>query len=65
VFALLDKDHKQWVGVFDIEKLLIQHKRSSSQRSLVEDIELLVQMYDRQGQSKRIMKEDFIAKLGP
>lgn len=49
IFKVIDKDGKGWLGVFDVERLLINHKRSSSNRSLVSDIELLIQMYDKQG----------------
>lgn len=64
VFKLIDKDSKGWIGVFDIERLLINHKRSGTSRSLVSDIELIIQMYDRSGQSRRILVDDFMHKLG-
>lgn len=62
LFQLLDSENKGWVSVFDIEKLLINHKRNT--RALTNDIELLIAMYDRSGQSSRILLKDFIQKLG-
>jgi hypothetical protein len=40
LFNLLDYEKKGWVSVFDIEKLLINHKRNT--RPLTGDIELLI-----------------------
>ena len=64
LFGVLDKDSKGWISVYDIEKLLVNNKRSSQSRSLVTDIELIIAMYDRSGQSRRILLEDFTQKLG-
>lgn len=45
--------------MYDLERLLINHKRSSA-RSLTTDIELLIGLYDRTG-SRRITIYDFEA----
>lgn len=46
IFEAIDTDRKGWISIYDIEKLLINHKRCGS-RSLVSDVELLILLYDK------------------
>jgi len=57
IFKAVDTDNKGWISVYDLEKLLINHKRCGS-RSLVSEIELLIAFYDRSG-TKQIRLPDF------
>jgi len=61
LFKLVDRDEKGSISIYDLERLMINHKRSGS-RSLVSDIELLIALYDRTG-SKRIFPLDFLAMI--
>jgi Ca2+-binding EF-hand superfamily protein len=63
LFDVLDRDRKGWVSVYDIEKLVISNRRCNS-ATLVADIELVIAMFDRSGQSRRILLQDFIWKIG-
>ncbi len=56
MFKLIDFENKGWISVYDLERLLINHKRGGS-RSLVSDIELLVALYARE--NKKIKLVDF------
>ena len=51
IFEALDHERKGSVTVYDLEKLVMNQKKGGS-RSIVEDIELLVAMYDRSGYGK-------------
>ena len=61
LFKLVDRDEKGSMSIYDLERLLINHKRSGV-RSLVTDIELLIALYDKTG-SKRITLWDFQAMV--
>lgn len=63
VFTVLDSDVKGSISIFDIEKLIIEHKKSGS-RTLVDDVDLLIQMYDRTSY-QRIVYVDFSSQLLP
>ena len=56
---MVDRDQKGALSIYDLERLLINHKRSGV-RSLTTDIELLIALYDKTG-SKRITLCDFEA----
>ena len=47
----MDHERKGNLTVYDLEKLVMKQKKGGS-RSIVEDIELLVAMYDRSGYGK-------------
>ena len=47
-FETLDIERKGSVTVYDLERLIINQKKGGS-RSIVDDIELLINMYDRTG----------------
>ena len=51
IFDALDTERKGVITVYDLEKLVIQRKKGGS-RSIVEDIELLIAMYDMSGFGK-------------
>lgn len=51
IFEALDSDHKGSLTVYDLEKLVIQQKKGGS-RSIVDEIELLIAMFDRTGYGK-------------
>lgn len=57
MFGTVDKDDKGSISVFDLEKLIINHRRSGS-RSLISDIDLLIALFDKSG-AKRIGVWDF------
>ena len=57
LFRAVDREDKGAISVFDLEKLIINHKRSGS-RSLVSDIDLLIALYDKTG-TKRVGLWDF------
>lgn len=47
VFHLIDREHRGWFGVYDIERLLKTSKLGG--KSLVNDVELVVSVFDRSG----------------
>ena len=51
IYEGLDDERKGTLSVYDLEKLVINQKRGGS-RSIVEEIELLIAMYDRSGYGK-------------
>ena len=57
IFGAIDTDRKGWISIYDLEKLLINHKRCGS-RSLVSDVELLISFYDMSN-CKQIRLHDF------
>lgn len=57
IFELVDNQQKNTISIYDIEKLIIEHKKCGS-RTLMEEVELLMQMYDRGG-ANRINFFDF------
>jgi len=57
IFSAIDTEQKGWISLYDLEKLLINHKRGGS-RSLVSDIELLISFYDK-SKNKQIRLFDF------
>ena len=63
VFSAADQDLKGSLTVYDLEKLIIEQKRGGS-RTLVDEIELLIGMYDRSGY-KKINFVDFQNELVP
>lgn len=63
IFRAVDTEDKGWISVYDLEKLLINHKRCGS-RSLVSDIELLISFYDKSG-NKQIRLYDFSNEIQP
>ena len=63
IYDCLDSDHKGTLTVYDLEKLVMIQKKGGS-RSIVEDIELLIAMYDREGFGK-ISYVDFQNELIP
>uniref|UniRef100_A0A7S3MHN6 EF-hand domain-containing protein n=1 Tax=Favella ehrenbergii TaxID=182087 RepID=A0A7S3MHN6_9SPIT len=63
VFEALDMERKGSITVYDLERLIIEQKRGGS-RSLVDEIELLINMYDRTGFHK-ICYIDFQNELIP
>lgn len=48
IYDVLDAERKGHISVYDLEKLIIEHKKSGS-RTLVDDIELVITMYDMSG----------------
>ena len=63
IFKAVDTEDKGWISLYDLEKLLINHKRGGS-RSLVSDIELLIAFYDKSG-NKQIRLFDFKQEIQP
>ena len=63
IFELVDNQQKNTISIYDIEKLIIEHKKCGS-RTLMEEVELLMQMYDRGG-ANRINFFDFKDQLTP
>jgi Ca2+-binding EF-hand superfamily protein len=63
VFELVDGQGKNALSVYDIEKLIMEYRKCGS-RSLMEDVELLFQMYDKSG-SNKINFFDFKDQLTP
>lgn len=63
IFGAIDTDRKGWISTFDLEKLLINHKRCGS-RSLVSDVELLISFYDMSN-CKQIRLHDFKQQIRP
>ena len=63
MFAALDTEKKGNITIYDLERLIMNQKKSGS-RSLIDDIELLVNMYDRSGYRK-INFADFQKELIP
>jgi Ca2+-binding EF-hand superfamily protein len=61
IYAAIDIEQKGWISIYDLEKLLINHKRGGS-RSLVSDIELLIALYDKT-QNKHIRLNDFVQEI--
>ena len=59
----MDTEKKGCVTVYDLEKLIMEQKKSGS-RSLIGDIELLINLYDRTGYHK-ISLSDFQSELIP
>ena len=57
IFELVDSQQKNTISIYDLEKLIIEHKKCGS-RTLMEEVELLMQMYDRGG-ANRINFFDF------
>ena len=51
IFEALDGENKCSITVYDLEKMIMQMKKSGS-RSLLDDIELLINLYDRTGYRK-------------
>ena len=51
IFDALDVERKETLTVYDLEKLIIGQKKGGS-RTLVEEIELLIAMYDTSGFGK-------------
>jgi Ca2+-binding EF-hand superfamily protein len=63
IFGAIDTDRKGWISIYDLEKLLINHKRCGS-RSLVSDVELLITFYDKSN-CKQIRLYDFKEQIIP
>ena len=63
VFELVDGQGKNALSVYDIEKLIMEYRKCGS-RSLMDDVELLFQMYDKSG-SNKINFFDFKDQLTP
>lgn len=51
IYDALDTERKGALTVYDLEKLVIQQRKGGS-RSIVEEIELLIAMYDMAGYGK-------------
>jgi Ca2+-binding EF-hand superfamily protein len=62
VFALIDRDHKGWVGAYDIERMLCGDSRAG--KSLPKDVELVIGLFDKSGR-KKITLENFNHELTP
>jgi len=56
LFKIVDRDENGSISVYDLERLIIEHKKGGS-RSLVEEIELVIAMYDRTGYHKITFKD--------
>ena len=63
LFEVADVQGKGSVSIYDLERLIIEHKKCGS-RTLIDDIELIMQMYDRNGGHK-ISYSDFQEQLTP
>ena len=63
IFNSLDHNGEGSLSVYDIERIILQQRKGGS-RSIVEDIDLLVAMYDRSGSGK-IQYIDFLNELIP
>ena len=63
LFRVVEDPERHSIGVYDLEKMIIEHKRGGS-RNLVTDIQLLIEMYDRCG-CQRISSADFEHQLVP
>ena len=63
MFEVADSSCTNSLSVYDIEKLLIEHRKCGS-RSLIDDVELLLAMYDKTGHLK-INYFDFKDQLVP
>ena len=63
IFRIVDRDETGTISSYDLERLLIEHKKGGS-RSIVEEVELLMAMYDLTGYHK-ITFGDFSAQLVP
>ena len=57
LFESVDTHGKNQLSIYDVEKLIIDYKKSGS-RTLIEDVELLFAMYDKRA-SGRINFFDF------
>ena len=51
LFKVVDRDENGSISVYDLERLIIEHKKGGS-RSIVEEIELVIAMYDKTGYHK-------------
>lgn len=63
LFEAVDTQSKNQLSIYDVEKLIIDYKKSGS-RTLIEDVELLFAMYDKRG-AGRINFFDFKDQLVP
>ena len=63
LFEVADSQNTNALSVYDIEKLIIEHRKCGS-KSLMDDVELLFAMYDRSGHCK-INYFDFKDQLVP
>ena len=63
LFRTVDRDENGTISIYDLERILIEHKKGGS-RSIVEEVELLMTMYDLTGYHK-ITFADFTAQLVP
>ena len=63
IFDTLDYERKLTLSVFDLERLIVPFRKGGS-RNIVEDIELLIAMFDRSGCGK-ISFIDFQNELIP
>ena len=63
LFRTVDRDGAGSISSYDLERILIEHKKGGS-RSIVEEVELLMAMYDLTGYHK-ITFGDFSAQLVP
>jgi Ca2+-binding EF-hand superfamily protein len=63
VFRLLDKDSKGYLNIYDIEDIIMEHKRTRSSE-LMNEVELILSKYDRSG-NRRISYLEFIDELTP
>ena len=63
LFDAMDYENKGTLTIYDLEKLVIQQKRGGS-RNIVEEVELLVALYDRSGYGK-VSFVDFQNELIP
>lgn len=63
IFRVLDKDSKGYLNIYDLEDIIHENKKTKSKDQL-NDIELLLNKYDRSG-DRRITYLEFIDELTP
>lgn len=61
IFRMLDHENKSYLSVYDLEGLLMTLRKSNQ---AMEDVELLMFMYDRK-EDRRITYLEFIDELTP
>lgn len=62
-FKELDRNDKGYLSVYDLEDILVEHKRSR-QSEVIGDVEVLMSIYDKQ-RERRIYFRDFMNELTP
>ena len=64
LFKTVDKEETGSISVFDLERLIMETKKGQASTGLVQEIELIIAMYDKTGFHK-ITFADFSDQLTP